>query len=343
MGLRSFLTRRVITAIITVVIVIVFNFFLFRIPTFLYGQDPADLYISPDAPIEVQDLLRQAWNLPPKNATFGDWWNYFTTYFVNLVTFRFITEPSSTVSFFTHLPIATDIMTKLPNTVMLIGVSTLFATLGGIIAGVIAASRHGGKFDTSFVTVGLSLYSLPIFWIGLILLMVFGFFFRSWGLPYFPTFGSISYPVPTNPIDKAVDYLWHLTLPAATLALGSIGYYFLLMRNNLIDVLTEDYIVTARAKGVPGRTVLFKHAMRNAFLPMVTIIALQVAYLWTGATLTETVFSWDGMGRYIFNSLVAQDWPAAEVVFFLIAISVVVANLAADVLYGILDPRVRYE
>jgi peptide/nickel transport system permease protein len=136
---------------------------------------------------------------------------------------------------------------------------------------------------------------------------------------------------------------WHLVLPSLTLALVSYGGYMLVMRNTLIDVLTEDYIVTARAKGVDERTVLYKHALRNAILPLVTMIALTFGFLITGATLTETVFNWYGIGRLIFESVIAQNYPVLQAIFYIMALTVIIANFIADILYGFLDPRVRYD
>ena len=127
-----------------------------------------------------------------------------------------------------------------------------------------------------------------------------------------------------------------------TLGVGSYGAYFMYMRNNMITVMTEDYILTARAKGLDEYQVLYKHGMKNALLPMVTVVALTFGTLITGATLTETVFNWYGMGRYLFNSLLTMDFPVVQAVFMIVSITAVMANFVADLLYGILDPRIKY-
>ncbi|MFX1476280.1 MAG: ABC transporter permease, partial [Promethearchaeota archaeon] len=183
--------------------------------------------------------------------------------------------------------------------------------------------------------------------LGMILILIFGFYLRVPGpdgqlMGLFPYSGTVSTPVYNDPLLYAMDVAHHLVLPSFTLAIVSFGGYMLVMRNNLIDVLTEDYIVTARAKGVDERTVLYKHAMRNAILPLVTMIAFTFGGLIGGATLTETVYNWYGVGRYIFDSVMAQNYPVLQAIFYILALTTVIANFIADLLYGFLDPRVRY-
>ena len=153
---------------------------------------------------------------------------------------------------------------------------------------------------------------------------------------------TISAPAPKDPLLYALDYLWHMTLPLVTLTILSFGSYVYLMRQILLEVFTSDYMVTARAKGLDERTILFKHAMRNALLPLVTVLALSYAGVVSGAVLTETVFSWYGVGRLLFEAVLRQDFPVLEFSFLIISIVTIVANLIADILYGFLDPRVRY-
>ena len=205
------------------------------------------------------------------------------------------------------------------------------------------------------VTVALFIYALPVFWLGMMLLMVFGFMLPMWteatfGVAIgFPQFGTISYEVwavartsPFGALMVAGDVLSHLFLPMITLGVGGYGGYFLYMRNNLIDVMTEDYILTARAKGLDENQVLYKHGMKNAMLPMVTVIAMTFGFLIDGATLTETVFTWRGMGRFIFEGLIALDYPVVQAIFMIVAITAILANFVADLLYGVLDPRIKY-
>ena len=340
MGLRRYLAKRAITGAVTIFAVVVFNFFLFRLPIFFLGWDPTDVYIGPTMSAETREIIRQLWGLPSENATFQEWFNHFLKYVRNMFTFNF------GFSYRTSRPVVNLISERIGNTLLLMGTSTVLSILLGIWAGVKAASRHGKRTDISLVTMSLFLYSMPIFWLGMMMLLIFGFYLNqlSGGLIYFPIGGKThSYPIPTDPIQYFIDLLWHLALPVTTLTLNNFGYYLLLMRGNLVDVLSEDYILTAKAKGLDERTILFKHAMRNAFLPMITVISLSLATVWTGATLTETVFNWYGIGRLIFEALTQMDFPISEAIFFVMSFTIVIANIIADILYGFVDPRVRYD
>ncbi|MHA2427229.1 MAG: ABC transporter permease [Candidatus Hermodarchaeia archaeon] len=339
MGLRGYLVKRVIIAIILFLAVLVFNFFIFRLPVFVLGMDPAALYINPDMDIEDIERLRVLYHLPPENATWYDWFLHFVAYMQNMLTGNF------GQSFMSFRPVLMEIMERLPNTLLLMGTSMIFAVILGVVTGILAASRHGGVLDTSLITVSLTLYSLPVFWMGMLFLLGLSILPRMlWGFTLFPDGRTVSIPgtVPNNPISYALDVAWHLVLPCSVLTLGFFGGYMLLMRNTLVDVLTEDYILTARAKGLEERTVLYKHAVRNAFLPLISIVAINFAFIISGAVLTETVFSWHGIGRLLYSSLIGNDWPVAQAIFWMIALTVIVANILADLLYGVLDPRIRY-
>ncbi len=331
MSLRRYLLKRIGIAAILFFAVLIFNFFLFRLPIFVLGMDPMSLYIDPDMEIETIERLREIYGIPERDAGFDVWLNHFYLYVQNMITLEFGN------SFVSYRPVVQDIMDRLPNTLILMGTSTILTIIVGVAAGIITASRHGGKFDTAMLTVGLSLYSFPVFWVGIMLLLFFGFY-----IPLFPIGHTQSFPTPANPLERILDLIWHMVLPVTTLTLTFYGSYLLLMRNTLIDVLTEDYILTAKAKGLQERTILFKHGLRNAFLPLITVIAINFAFIVSGAVLTETVFAWFGMGRLLFSSLSSYDWPVSQAIFWLIAICVIVANILADVLYGILDPRVKY-
>ncbi|MFX0049916.1 MAG: ABC transporter permease [Candidatus Hermodarchaeota archaeon] len=331
MSLRTYLVKRFFIAIVLFFTVLVFNFFLFRLPIFVLGMDPMTLYIEPGMEPDTIALLREQYGIPEQNAGFAEWFNHFLLYMRNMVTLEF------GQSFDSNRPVSLEIMERLPNTIILMGTATVTSILLGVVSGIIAASRHGGKLDTGFITVGLSLYSVPVFWVGMMLLLFFAFF-----IPIFPMGKSLSYPIPTNPISRLLDLIWHLILPCTTLTLGLFGGYMLLMRNTLVEVLTEDYILTAKAKGLAERTVLFKHGLRNAFLPLITVIAISFAFIVSGAVLTETVFAWYGMGRLLFQALLAFDWPVTQAIFWMIAVTVIIANILADLLYGVLDPRIKY-
>lgn len=352
MGLREYIIRRSIYMFLLVVAVVCFNFFLFRLPTFLYGASPVSLMLSDELRRNLtQNLLDQMF------ANFGlvqnpdifDWIYMFWRYLVSMFTGNF------GVSFLTQRPVIDEIVSRLPNTLLLMGTSSMVAILLGIWTGVKVAADPGSRKDVSAVTVALFIYALPVFWLGMMLLLIFGYMVpqwtqANWGIYIgFPQFGTISYEVwevartsPWGALMVAADVLDHLFLPMITLGVGGYGGYFLYMRNNLIDVMTEDYILTARAKGLDENQVLYKHGLKNAMLPMVTIIAMNFGFLINGATLTETVFTWRGLGRYIFDTLLQSDYPSIQTIFMIIAITAILANFVADMLYGVLDPRIKY-
>ncbi len=326
MGLREFVVRRIINSFILIFGAITFNFFVFR----LMPGDPVRILISGNLEANQADLanaLRQLWGLDLPLPV------QFVQYLLNMFTFNFgnsFTEG--------YRPVIESIAARLPNTLLLMGTAAILTIVIGVITGISAAAKRGGKFDMGMVTTALTFYSIPTFWLGMMLILLLGFYF-----PIFPMYGTVSSPAPEDPLAYALDVGWHLILPSFTLALVSYGGYMLVMRNNLIDVLTEDYIVTARAKGVDERTVLYKHALRNAILPLVTMVALTFGFLITGATLTETVFNWYGLGRLIFDSVMRQNYPVLQAIFYIMALTVIIANFIADILYGFLDPRVRYD
>lgn len=326
MALREFIVRRIINSFILIFGAITFNFFVFR----LMPGDPVSIVISGTLSANQQDLaraLRSLWGLDLPLPI------QYVTYVVNMFTFNF--GNSFTEGF---RPVVDSIAARLPNTLLLMGTAAILTIIMGVVTGISAAAKRGGKFDMGMVVGALTFYSIPTFWLGMLFIMLLGFY-----IPIFPMRGTISSPAPEDPLAYALDVGRHLVLPSLTLALVSYGGYMLVMRNSLIDVLTEDYIVTARAKGVDERSVLYKHALRNAILPLVTMIALTFGFLITGATLTETVFTWYGLGRLIFDSVMAQNYPVLQAIFYIMALTVIIANFIADILYGLLDPRVRYD
>ncbi len=348
MGLREYVIRRSIYMFLLIVAVVCFNFFLFRLPTFVLGVSPVDLMISEELRRNLtQEALQELYfrfGLVPDPDIF-DWIYMFWRYIVNMFTGDFGR------SFVSQKPVIDEIMERLPNTLLLMGTSSIVSIILGIWTGVKVAAEPGSTKDVSAVTVALFIYALPIFWLGLLLLMVFSFYLPNWtnGLIGFPLGGTVDYQVwvaakndPFGGVTLALNIVHHLILPMVALGVGGYGGYFLYMRNNLIDVMTEDYILTARAKGLDENQVLYKHGLKNALLPMVTIIAMQFGFLINGATLTETVFNWHGLGRYIFDSLFILDYPVVQAIFMIVAITAVLANFVADLLYGVLDPRIKY-
>jgi len=319
---RGYIIRRTTYAMITLFLTITINFFIFRV----MPGDPVSIMVSERIlkPVVVEEVRAMfGLNLPL--------WQQYILYIRNLLIGYL------GYSFHWKEPVINVIMERIPNTILLMGVSTIFSVIIGIVLGVLAAWKRGTKIDVTILTSSLTFYSLPVFWIGMMLLMLFGYY-----LGMFPIAGTMSRPPPEGFFERILDILHHMTLPAITLTLISYGEYTLLMRGTLLDVLTQDYIVTARAKGLPERRVLVRHAMRNALLPTVTAVAISLGFIVSGATLTETVFSWNGVGRLIYDAMMMRDYPVLQGAFLIISISVILANYVADIVYGILDPRIRY-
>jgi len=258
-------------------------------------------------------------------------WSRYVKYLRNMLTWQF------GYSYYSLRPVSEEIMERLPNTVLLMGVSLLASIAAGVVIGVYAAAKRGKLFDIVAITSSLVTYALPTFWMGLVFLFFFGY-----QLGLFPLAGTMSRPPPPELFSKAGDLLWHLFLPALTLFLYSYGGWALITRSTMLEALSEEYIWSARAKGVGERTILFKHALRNAFLPLVTNAAVSFGFLVSGAILTEQVFSWHGIGSYTWNAIQYNDYPVLQAVFYITAICVILANFAADIVYGVVDPRVKY-
>ena len=253
LGLRAYVIRRVIYTLVLIVLVVTVNFVIFR----LVPADPLAIMLSSSklTPEQIQ-LLKKRFHIGEPLFV------QYVYYITNLVQGEF------GYSYRTQQPIAQEISRVLPNTLLLLGTSFAVSVVLGMILGIVAATRRGKGTDITIMFLGMTFYALPTFWIGLVLLLLLGYF-----APIFPLRGTLSVPPPVDLLGMIADVLWHLTLPALTLVLYSFAQYAVIMRNSLLNVLTEDYIVMARAKGFTENAVILKHALKNAMLPMVTIIA----------------------------------------------------------------------
>jgi peptide/nickel transport system permease protein len=260
----------------------------------------------------------------------------YASYIKNMFTWNF------GVSFYTLKPVIGELSWRLPTTVLLLGSALVGTILVGIPLGILAASRRGTKLDVLTIGSGLFTWGIPLFFIQLLFMLVFSYYCKmAFGIKLFPERGIYSTPPPTNPFLYMVDVAWHLAMPLMALVVGSFGSWALYTRNLLLDALTQDYVVTARAKGLSERTVLYRHAFRTTLPPIVTMITLNVPGIVTGAMITEWIFSLPGVGRWYLNSLMAADYPVIQSILFIYAFLVIFANLVADLLYGVLDPRIR--
>ncbi len=221
-------------------------------------------------------------------------------------------------------------------TVLLIGLGEAIAIVVGLWLGARSGWRRGGGIDRIGNALSLVFYSMPYFVIGMPLIIIF-----ASGLHWFPTSGMTTPGGDKGPVEALFDLGRHLVLPLTAVALGLIGAYSILMRSSIIETRSEDYITTARAKGLSDKRILNQHAFPNALLPMVTLIAINLGYVVAGAITAEIVFNWPGLGTLTVQALDSRDYPLLQAIFLLIAVSVVFANFAADIVYGYLDPRVR--
>ncbi|HEX8997768.1 MAG TPA: ABC transporter permease [Ktedonobacterales bacterium] len=241
-------------------------------------------------------------------------------------------------SFANGLPVSSEIAARLPATLELLFSAFAFALVCAILLGVTSAVRQYTITDYTTTVLAYIGISMPIFAFGVVLQEVFGV-----QLGWLPTFSNQS-AVTTgfSPTDYFVDGLLHLILPTIALSLLFIAVWSRYLRSSMLDVVKQDYIRTARAKGLSGRTVFFRHALRNALIPLTTQVAIDVGGVFSGAVITETVFAWPGLGRLFFDSLEARDYPVLLAMLMISTASVIFFNLVADVLYSVLDPRIRY-
>jgi len=227
---------------------------------------------------------------------------------------------------------------RFPNTVLLSGLSLLLAFLVSVPAGTISAIRQHTAFDYSVTVVNFIGVSIPIFWFGIMLIYVFAVRLRG----FLPA-GGLASPGVVGAWPIFVDRLRHLILPVIALSSLQLAQWTRFMRSSMLEVIKLDYVVTARAKGLSERAVIYRHALRNSVLPLITLIGLNVPLLFSGAILTETVFNWPGMGRAIFDAILVNDFNVAMVSLMFISLLVLAFNLMADLAYALADPRVRYE
>jgi peptide/nickel transport system permease protein len=325
------LARKIIWSLVTVMVVVTFNFFLFRV---LPG-DPAkagvrDPRLSPAAVEEAR--IRFGLDKPVFiNTEAGNPFDsQFFRYLGALVQGDFGTSYA-----FDNRSVGSLIGNALRNTLWLIMPAQILSIVAGVVLGLWAAYRRGTRIDVSALTFSLFMWALPTFFLGILLL-----FFGSRYLG-FPTAGRVTIGATYLSVWAQIwDVLRHLFLPTLTFTLVLLGEYMLVMRSSVVEVFGEDYIQTAKAKGLTTFEIIRKHAFRNAMLPIVTLIALNLGFTVSGAIQVETVFSWPGLGKLTVDAVSQRDYPVLQGAFLLLAVSVIAANLVAELLYLRLDPRV---
>jgi peptide/nickel transport system permease protein len=326
----AFLVRRLLAAIPLVLGIATIVFFLLS----LAPGDAASFLVSPNITPEVLEQIRVNMGLDqPVYIRYLRWMGA-------------MLRGDFGVSLTRNQPVLDIIAEILPNTLVLSLFAFLLAFAGGILIGILQAVRQNRPTDGLLSVVGLFFYSMPSFWLALMLILIFSLGARNlWGWPiWFPASGmtSVDYPF-MSPGEQLRDRVMHLILPSVSLALVLAAGIARYVRGSMLEVIRQDYIRTARSKGLSEFKVIFKHALRNGLIPVVTLFGLYLPFLFSGAVLIETVFAWPGMGRLVVDAIFQRDYPIVMAGTFVFAIMVVAGNLIADVLYALVDPRIRYE
>jgi peptide/nickel transport system permease protein len=322
----GYLGRRLASAFVTIVLIALINFLLFR--AMPGSPERVLLHGTPHGgSAEILQQTRERWGLD--KPLFPD---------------QFVAYIGATATGDLGLsfiggghPVTEVLAQRIWPTIILFGLGEVLAIIFGLALGAYTGWRRGGPVDYLGNGISLILYSTPYFLLGMAFLLLF-----ATTLHWFPTFGMLTsgaqYP---GLWERLVDFLAHLALPLLTVAFGLVGQYSIVMRSSIVDTLSEDYITTARAMGLRDGRILRRHALPNALLPTVSLMAINLGYVVAGAITVEIVFNWPGLGTLAVTALTARDYPVLQGVFLLLGVSVVLANLVADLIYGALDPRVR--
>lgn len=315
----SYLLRRVFQALFTLLIITVLCFLLTR-----FSGDPLAQYAAnPRMSAEDKAALRERLGLnQPLYVQYFKW-------------LGLAVQGDLGQSFFAKQPVADLIKQRLPNTLILMLTAEVFTVSFALLLGIISAVKQYSYVDNVITTFSFIGFSIPIFFSALGLMLIFAVQFKEWGLPYLPTGAAVW--------DKSdpVAYIKNLILPVSALVLVNTAGYSRFVRTSILEVLGQDYIRTARAKGLNGRSVLFKHALRNAALPLVTIVGLDIPFLLGGAIVTESVFSWPGMGRLFWEYAQRSDYPVVLGILLIISSAVVILTIVTDLVYTFVDPRIK--
>ena len=320
MRLRRYIFYRFLQLIPVIFIVIFINFLLIHlapgdVAITLAGEDADPVYI---------ENVREIYGL---NKPFHE---------QLLIYLGQVLQGDLGLSFISRQPVLHEILERVPATLLLVGTSLIVAIVIGTTLGTLVAQRPGSLIDSILSSAAVAAYSITVFWLGLMLVLFFGVY-----LKWFPISGMYSLLVPKEGFDRVLDIAKHLVLPSIALSSVWIGQYLRLSRTSVAEVYNEHYIVTVKAIGFSSNTILLHYALRNALLPIVTIFGLQLGLALTGAVLTETVFSWPGLGRLIYDAILARDTPIIMGAYIVMSICVALASLITDLLYAVLDPRVE--
>jgi peptide/nickel transport system permease protein len=322
--MRKILAKRVFNAFITIILIMSFNFMLFR----MVPEDPALLMMNRDPQTPMSVYWRNVETMGLNDSL--------PEQFVKYVVMTFSGDWGTSYRY--DMPVIEVTKGAIGWTILLVGTSAALTFIIGMALGKIAALRRGKTTDMGITGFGVFFYGMPVFWFAIVLMVLFAGMFSL-----FPVGGKMDSglsPFPISP-SKILNILEHMALPVTVMTIGGLAGVILIMRNSLIDVMTEDYIVTAYAKGLDERAVMKRHAAPNARLPIVTTIAMDTAFILGGAFQVEVVFSYRGIGLVSMQAIWNMDYPMLQFVFLLSGVAIVVANLTADIVLLKLDPRVK--
>ena len=314
----DYVIKRALFAVATVFVAITLNFVLFRA---LPGNAVSNLARVPRATPQLREALTKEFGLDQPL------WIQYGLYLKQL------THLNLGISFQNQQPVWANLRNRLANTIPMVSLGTLIAIGVGVGTGVLSAWRRGTVLDQVSTNTAIAFYAFPTQWLGLMLLILFARALPSNGM-------SNPYLIDPSALERFLDVLKHIILPASTLALTLYGEYTLIVRSAMLETLGEDYVLTARAKGLSSWSVIRRHAFPNAMLPTATLIALSLGYIVAGTILIETVFSWPGIGQAVYKSVADRDYPMLQGAFLILTLSVVFFNFCADLLYVKLDPRI---
>ena len=316
-----FVAAKVAGSLVTLVFVVCFNFFLFRV---VEGDPVANLYRGRNLSEHQRETLTKQFGLDKSEGA------QFVAYLKQTATFNFGR------SYTGNAPVWGEIKRKAGPTIALVGISAILSAVLGVLLGIAAAWRRRTRTDYAVTAFSVGTYSMPDFWLGMVLLTLFAVV-----LGWFPV-GGLEDPASTaTGIGHVADQAKHMFLPCLTLTIGDLGEYAIIMRSSLLDTMREDYLVLARAKGLRDVLVRNRHAVPNAILPVVALLAINFGFVLSGAIAVEAIFSWPGLGLATYEALKGPDLPMLQGLFLVFSASVIFFNLIADLMYGYLDPRVR--
>jgi peptide/nickel transport system permease protein len=320
--LPAYLAGRLVKAAVVVLAIVVCNFFLIHAAP----GDPASIIAGQSGAADAKFLEQLRAQFGLDQPLYVQLWLYLKGILTLDLGFSHRQQAS----------VASLVLDRLPATLLLTGAAFAFALVLGVTMGALAARRVGTWSDSVITVLALAFYATPLFWVGLMLVLLF-----SVTLEWLPSFGMMSVGVELSGIQKMLDIGQHLLLPALTLGLFYVAVYARLSRATMLEVADQDFVKTARAKGVPEGRILRRHILRNAMLPVITFAGIQAGQLVGGSILVETVFAWPGIGRLAFEALLARDYQVLMGVFFCTSVMVVLFNLVTDLLYAVVDPRVE--